>query len=91
MQKIQTYTVTQKHIDNSNRYSSASTANPLAKAIREKLHRIVCVYKTGIGDYDTSSGRVVDFTLSKNAQTFLKNFYDGKKVKPITFTITPVR
>ena len=90
MKKLtQTYTVTQKHIDNSDRFGG-STQNPIAKAIREKLHRVVYAEEFG-GDYDTSSGKIVCFEISKNVQTFLKNFYAGKKVKPFTFTITPLR
>lgn len=90
MQKTQTYTVTQKHIDNSDRFGG-SDENPIAKAVKAKLHRKAYVDQTGCGDYDTSSGNIVDFTCSKNVVTFLNNFYTGKKVKPITFTITPVR
>jgi hypothetical protein len=87
------YTVTQKHIDKSDYFDSAK--NPLALAIREILHRPVYISPTTMsngsdGDYDTSSGRIVSFKLSKNAKNFIEKFYQYKKVNPITFSIETV-
>lgn len=84
-----TYFLEQKHIDKADPNSaSQNTKNPIALAIKDRLHRFVQVYEMGHGDYDTSSGMIRDFVVSDNAVRLIKNWREGKKVKPINFTIT---
>jgi hypothetical protein len=83
-----TYFLEQKHIDKADpKAASQNTQNPIAIAIKDRLHRFVQVYEQGHGDYDTSSGLIRNFVISENAVRFIKNWRDGKKVKPINFTI----